>query len=72
MRYASIALIVVITAAVLTFKVQNITSVTVGFLSASVTMPLSLLIFGVYFLGMFTGGLVVNVARSLLRKARRQ
>lgn len=70
MRYFYIALIVVITAAVLTFKIQNISSVTVSFLAASVTLPLSVLVFGVYFLGMFTGGLLVNVAKSVLRKAR--
>lgn len=70
MRYLYIALIVIITAAVLTFKIQNISTVTVSFLTASLTLPLSLLVFGVYFLGMFTGGLSVGVAKEVLRKAR--
>ncbi len=70
MRYIYIFIIVVITSAVLTFMMQNISSVTVDFLTLSVTLPLSLLVFAVYFLGMFTGGLLVRVVRSMLRGAK--
>lgn len=70
MRYVNIALIVLITLFVLTFKVQNIESVTVSFLTASLTLPVSLLIMGVYFLGMVTGGMVMSSMRSLIARAK--
>ena len=70
MRYVYIALVVLITAAILTFKAQNISTVTVSFMAASVTLPLSFLVVGVYFLGMFTGALVVKGLRHLISAAR--
>jgi uncharacterized integral membrane protein len=69
MRYLYIALIILITLAVVTFKVQNIDAVTVSFLSSSITLPLSILMFAVYFLGMATGGMVISVVRGFLRGA---
>jgi phosphate:Na+ symporter len=68
-RYLYIALIVVLTAIVLLFKFQNLERVTVSFLSASVTLPLSVLVLLVYVLGMFTGGSFVALVRSLIRGA---
>lgn len=56
MRYVHIAIIVLLTLLVLTFKLQNLQSVTVQFFAFSLTMPVTLLLFGVYVLGMFTGG----------------
>ena len=69
MRYIYLALIVLITLAVVTFKVQNIETVTVSFLSSSLTVPHSFLVSGVYFLGMLTGGLVISLVRSWVRGA---
>jgi uncharacterized integral membrane protein len=69
MRYLYLALIIFIMLAVVTFKVQNIDAVTVYFLSSSITLPLSVLILAVYFLGMATGGLVISVIRSWVRGA---
>ena len=69
MRYVYIALILLITLAVVAFKVQNIDAVTVSFLSSSITLPLSVLMFAVYFLGMATGGMVISVIRGFLRGA---
>lgn len=69
MRYVYLALVLLIALVVLTFKVQNIEAVTVSFLSSSLTMPLSLLVFLVYFLGMLTGGFVVSLVRSWIRAA---
>jgi putative membrane protein len=71
MRYVYLALIILITLAVLTFKIQNLDSVTVSFLSFSITAPVSLLMLGVYFLGMFTGGMVVSLVRGWVRGATR-
>ncbi len=70
MRYLYIGLVAIITLSILTFKAQNISTVTISFLSASLTLPLSLLVIGVYFLGMFTGALVVKAVRNLLSAAR--
>lgn len=64
MRYVYIALIVVFTAVVLLFKVQNLQAVTVSLLNASVTLPVSVLLLGVYVLGMVTGGSLVALLKS--------
>jgi uncharacterized integral membrane protein len=70
MRWIYVALIVVFTAAVLLFKVQNIDTVTVTLLTLSLTMPLALLLIGVYVLGMFSGSFVWALLRGWWRKAR--
>ena len=70
MRYVYIGLVVLVTAAVLLFKVQNLQSVTVSFLSMSLTLPVSVAIVAVYFLGMVTGSALVASLRSVVRKAR--
>jgi uncharacterized integral membrane protein len=71
MRYAYVALILLVTAAALTFKIQNLDSVTVTFLGLSATMPVSLMVILVYVLGMLSGGFVVKLVRSWVRGARR-
>jgi len=71
MRYIYIALIVLITFVVLAFNVQNIGGVTVSIFTVSLTLPVSLLILGVYFLGMFTGGMVISLIRSLLSHSKK-
>lgn len=68
-RYAYIALIVILLAIVLLFKVQNMASVTVSLFSMQVTMPTSLLVVAVYVLGMFTGGFVLAFVRTLTHEA---
>ena len=70
MRYVYIGLIVALTALVMLFKVQNLETATVSLLSMSVTLPVSLLVIGVYVLGMFTGGFVVSLARGWVAGAK--
>lgn len=70
MRYVYVALIALFTLAVLSFKVQNLDAVTVTLFSASTTLPVSVLVVGVYVLGMLTGGFLVSLLRSWLRGAR--
>lgn len=70
MRYVYIALIVVLTAAVLLFKFQNLEQVTVSLLGASATLPVSVLVLLVYVLGMLTGGFVLALLRTSVRGAR--
>lgn len=66
MKWLKTAVIVVFTAAVVVFTLQNIQSVTVAFLTASLTLPLSLLVIGVYVLGMFTGGSLLSLIRHVM------
>jgi len=66
-----IALIVALTALVLLFKVQNLQAVTVSLLSASFTLPVSVMLFLVYVLGMLTGGFLLALVRTFVRGARR-
>ena len=68
-RYLYIALIVVFAGIVLLFKVQNMESVTVSLFSMRATLPTSVLVLGVYVLGMLTGGFVLGLLRTWTNKA---
>jgi lipopolysaccharide assembly protein A len=70
-KYVYIALIVALTALVLLFKLQNLQTVTVSLLSASFTMPVSVLLILIYVLGMLTGGFLFALVRTWIRGARR-
>ena len=70
MRFVYIALVVLLTAAVLLFKFQNLSSVTLSFLSMNVTLPVSVMVIGVYVLGMVTGGALLSLVRGWVRGAR--
>jgi len=70
-RYVYIALIVALTVLVLLFKLQNLQMVTVSLLSASFTLPVSVLLVLIYVLGMFTGGFLSALVRTWIRGARR-
>ncbi len=72
MRYVHIAVIVVLTAIVLTFKLQNLQSVTLQFLGMSMTLPVTLLIVAVYVLGMFTGGSLWSLMKKSYEGSRGQ
>ena len=69
MKILYVACIVVFAAIVLLFKVQNLETVTVSFLGASMTMAVSVLILIVYGLGMLTGGFLFAVLRAWVRGA---
>jgi lipopolysaccharide assembly protein A len=69
MRYAYIALAVLITAAVLLFKFQNLSAVTVTLLSMNLTLPVSVFTVLVYVLGMMTGGALMGFMRTVYRGA---
>jgi uncharacterized integral membrane protein len=71
MRYVCIALIVAFTAVVLRFKFQNLQSATVSLFSVSITLPVSILVVGIYILGMLTGGSRVALLRTWIGGARR-
>jgi uncharacterized integral membrane protein len=69
MRTLYATLVVVVTALVLLFMLQNLGSVTVSFLTMSATMPLSILAILLYVLGMATGSALVALLRAVLRGA---
>jgi len=69
MRYVYIALIAVLAGIVILFKVQNLEAVTVTLLSMSFTLPVSVLVFLIYVLGMFTGGFMLQLVRTWIRGA---
>jgi len=70
MRYLYIALIVVFTALVVLFKFQNVETATISLFSASITLPLSTLVFAIYVLGMLTGGFLLALLRTWIGRAR--
>lgn len=72
MRYFYAVLIIVITTTVLLFKIQNIGLVTVSLLNMSLTLPASLLIVGVYVLGMLTGSVLWSLLSGWLKAAMRK
>jgi uncharacterized integral membrane protein len=72
MRYFYIGLVVVVTAVVLLFKIQNLSAVTISLFSLSLTLPVSLLVVGIYFLGMLTGSALLSFLRSSIRGATRK
>lgn len=71
MHYVYICLILLLAAIVAVFTVQNLDLVTVTFLTASITMPRSLLVIIIYFLGMLTGSFMTSLVRKWMRKAHR-
>ena len=70
MRTIYIALIVAFTGIVLLFKFQNLESATVSLFSASITLPISVLVLLIYVLGMLTGGFVFALLRTWVERAR--
>lgn len=70
MRYVYITLIVLLTAVVLAFTVQNIEPVTVALFALRITLPLALLVMLVYVLGMVTGGALLSLLRNWISHAR--
>lgn len=72
MRFVYIALIVLFTAIVVLFKFQNLQSATVSLFSASVTLPTSILVAGIYILGMLTGSSLVALLRTWIAGARQR
>ena len=72
MRYVYMALIAILAAVIILFKVQNLESVTVSLFAASVTLPVSVLVLLIYVLGMLTGGFLLALVRSWVHGATRR
>ena len=72
MKYLYIALIVAFTAIILLFKIQNLETATVSLFNMRVTLPVSLLVIGIYILGMFTGGALLGLLKGWYGGATRR
>ena len=72
MRFVYMALIVLLTGIVILFKVQNLEAVTITLFSASVTLPVSVLVLLIYVLGMLTGGFLLTLLRTWVHGATRR
>ena len=70
MRNLYLGLIVVFSALVLLFMFQNLQSATIALFSTSITLPLSVLVFAIYVLGMLTGGFLFSLLRKGIDRAR--
>ncbi len=69
MRLVYIALIVLLTVALLMFKFQNLDMVTVTFLSWSASLPMAIWAIVIYVMGMVTGGALLGLLRTIVRRA---
>ncbi|WP_043769806.1 LapA family protein [Algiphilus aromaticivorans] len=72
MRFIYSLLVVVLAAIVAIFAFQNLKLVTISFLAMRIELPVALLVVGVYFLGLLTGGALLALVRSVLRGARQR
>ena len=70
MRHVYIALVVVFTGIVLLFMFQNLETATVSLFTASITLPISVLVLLTYVLGMLTGGFVLALVRAGVQRAQ--
>jgi len=71
-RYVYIALIVLFAGILVLFKFQNLDTVTVSLLSASITLPVSVLVLLIYMLGLLTGGFVLALLRTWIHGVSRR
>ena len=72
MRYVYMALIALFVGVIVLFKVQNLEAVTVSLFSASITLPVSVLVLLIYVPGMLTGGFLLALMRTWVHRATRR
>jgi lipopolysaccharide assembly protein A len=68
MRFIQATILIVFLASVAAFALQNNVTTQVRFLTWEVAAPLSLLVVGVYLLGMVSGGAVLGFVRRSIRR----
>ncbi len=68
MKYVYVVCFLLIVVLTTLFAFQNSGAVNLSLLFTQITLPISILIVLIYFLGMFTGGLLVTLIRALLRR----
>ncbi|MFA3759511.1 lipopolysaccharide assembly protein LapA domain-containing protein [Yersinia sp. 2466 StPb PI] len=68
MKYVYLVCFLLIVTLMTLFVFQNSGLVNLSLLSMQITLPISVLIVLIYFLGMFTGGLLITLIRALVRR----
>lgn len=71
MRIFYLVLLILLVGVTAIFAVQNLQTITVSFLSWSVTLPIALVVIGVYALGMASGGGVLAFLHWTMRRAKK-
>lgn len=71
MRIFYLVVLVLLLGITVFFALQNLQTVTVSFLSWSLTLPLALVVIGAYFLGMASGGSVLAFLRWAVHRAKK-
>lgn len=59
-------LLALFTILIIIFAVQNSSTISIELFNWSVTLPVSILVILVYFLGMTTGGILFNMIKNLI------
>ena len=72
MRYVYRALIALVDGVIELFKVPNLEAVTVSLFSASITLPVSVLVLLIYVLGLLPGGFLLALMRTWVHGATRR
>ena len=72
MRYVYMALIATFVGIIVLFKIQNLDTVTVTLLGASMTLRVSVLVLLIYVLGALTGGSLLALMRTWVHGATRR
>lgn len=70
MRFFYLVLLILFAGVTALFAVQNLQTITVSFLSWSVTLPIALVVIGAYALGMASGGSVLAFLRWTLHRSK--
>lgn len=71
MRIFYLILLIVLIGVTALFAVQNLQTITVSFLNWSVTLPIAVVVIGVYALGMVSGGSVLVFLRWTLHRVKK-
>ncbi|HUU04967.1 MAG TPA: LapA family protein [Patescibacteria group bacterium] len=71
MRIFTFLLLILIIGATVLFALQNLQTITVTFLSWSVTLPIAVVVAGTYFLGMVSGGGLLAFLRWTLQRTKK-
>ena len=71
MRVFYLVLLILLVGVTVLFAWQNLQTITVSFLNWSVTLPIAVVVIGVYALGMVSGGSVLAFLRWTLRRTKK-
>lgn len=71
MRIIYLIVLILLVGVTVLFALQNLQTITVSFFNWSVTLPIAVVVIGVYFLGMVSGGSVLAFLRWALKRSKK-